>query len=64
MTPERRERLLALDALHREFVARKLRATPFDPASRPGSADYNVHYVDLDGDDDEFHARAKAIFAA
>lgn len=64
MMPERRAKLLALDALHQEFVARKLSAVPFDPASRPGSADYNVHYVDLDGDDDGFHARAKAIFAA
>lgn len=61
MTPERRAKLLALDKLHSEFVARKLESTPFDPDSRPGSPDYNVHFVDLDGDDDEFHRRAMAI---
>jgi hypothetical protein len=61
MTPERRAKLLALDELHREFVARKLPSTPFDPENRPGSEDYNQHYVDLDGDDDEFHRRAMAI---
>lgn len=64
MTPARRAKLLALDALHREFVARKLPVTTFDPASRPGSEDYNQHYVDLDGDDDEFHRRAMEIVSA
>lgn len=53
--------LLALDELHQQFVARRLASTPFDPDSRPGSKDYNQHYVDLDGDDDEFHRRAMAI---
>lgn len=60
MTPNRRAKLLALNEVHNEFVARQLAATPFDPASRPGSKDYNQHYVDLDGDDDAFHAAAMA----
>lgn len=58
MTPERREKLLALDALHRQFVRDQLPKTPFNPEDRPGSEDYNQHYVDLVADDDEFHRRA------
>lgn len=64
MTPARRAKLLALDALHREWAASKLADVPFDPASRPGSGDYNQHYVDLDGDDDEFHRKAMEIVTA
>lgn len=63
MTPERRAKLLALDELHRQWVADKLDSTPFDPEIRPGSKDYNQHFVDLDADDDEFHRRAMAIVA-
>lgn len=61
MKPARRARLEALGALHEEWVKSKLAAVPFDPGSRPGSDDYNQHYVDLDGDDDAFHAAAMAI---
>jgi DNA-binding transcriptional MocR family regulator len=64
MTPERREQLLALAEVHDAWVQAKLPDTPFDPDSRPDSADYNVHYVDLDGDDDDFHTRAMAAVAA
>lgn len=64
MTPERRAKLLALDALHSEFVQAKLPVTPFDPANRPGSEDYNIHYLDLDADEDEFHRQAMAIVTA
>lgn len=63
MTPERRAKLLALAEVHDAWVQSKLASVPFDPASRPGSEDYNQHYVDLDGDDDEFHAAAMAAVA-
>lgn len=61
MTPQRRAKLLALDDLHRQWVAPRIESTPFDPDDRPGSRDYNQHFVDLDGDDDEFHRQAMAI---
>lgn len=61
MTPERRALLIAQAEVHDRWVQSKLAAVPFDSAGRPGSEDYNQHYVDLDGDDDEFHAAMAAI---
>jgi hypothetical protein len=58
---ERFRRLAALAAWHDEWVARKLADAPFNPEGRPEGSDYNLHYVDLEADDDEFHARAQEI---
>jgi hypothetical protein len=58
---ERIRRLAALAAWHDEWVDRKLAEAPFNPESRPDGSDYNLHYVDLEADDDEFHQRARAI---
>lgn len=46
---------------HREWVLARVDASPFDPTGRPVGSDYNQHYVDLDNDDDEFHAEARRI---
>lgn len=62
MTPERKARLIALGALHDEWVATVLPASPFNPVGRKTGSDYNLHYVDLEADDDEFHRRAADIF--
>lgn len=62
MTPERRARLVALGALHDEFVQAKQADAPFRPDEHAGEQDYNVHYLDIEADDDEFHRRAREIF--
>jgi hypothetical protein len=59
MTPERRARLRALAELHDQFVVDQLAVSPFDPAG--SGSDYNIHYVDLEADTDEFHRRAEQL---
>lgn len=54
-----RAKLAALAAVHADWVAQHLDSSPFTP-SRKRKSDYNLHYVDLDADDDEFHQRAAA----
>lgn len=61
MTPERRAQLIALGDWHAEWVARQLPGAPFRPEGRKAGSDYNQHYVDLESDDNEFHARARQI---
>lgn len=61
MTPERRAMLKALAAAHDEFVARRLADSPFAPEGRPATSDYNLHFVDLEADDDQFHEAARQI---
>lgn len=61
MTPERRAKLMALGALHDEFVRAKQADAPFHPEEHEGERDYNLHHVDLEADDDEFHRRAREI---
>lgn len=51
-----------LAALHDRFVAQQLPGAPFHPEGRKDGSDYNLHYVDLEADTDQFHAEAKAIF--
>ena len=58
---ERIRQMAALAAWHDEWVERKLAEAPFDPEGRPEGSDYNLHYVDIEADDDEFHQRARAI---
>jgi hypothetical protein len=55
------KRLAALAAWHDEWVADRLDSAEFHPAGRKKGSDYNLHYVDLESDDDEFHAKAREI---
>jgi 8-oxo-dGTP pyrophosphatase MutT (NUDIX family) len=53
-----RRRLAALAAWQDQWSQQRLDG-PFHP--RGPKSDYNLHYVDIDGDDDEFHRRAREI---
>jgi len=53
-----RQRLAALATWQDQWSQRHLDG-PFHP--RGAKSDYNLHYVDIDGDDDEFHQRAQEI---
>jgi hypothetical protein len=55
--------MAALAAWHDEWVARKLAEAPFNPEGRPEGSDYNLHYVDLEADDEEFHVRVREILS-
>ncbi len=61
MTPSRRARLIALGALHDRFAAAKIDGSPFRPSGRTEGSDYNIHYVDLESDDDTFHDAAREV---
>lgn len=53
--------LAALAAWQDDWVTRKLPTVEFDLSRSREGSDYNQHYVDLDGDDDAFHRKARAI---
>jgi hypothetical protein len=55
-----RSRLAALSEGHAQWVDRELPGARFDAAGRRAKSDYNQHYVDLEADDDAFHAAARA----
>lgn len=56
-----RHRLDDLAAWHRKWATQRLDTAPFDPSGRKPGSDYNLHYVDIDGDDDTFHDEANRI---
>jgi hypothetical protein len=59
---EYQRRLAELADWHFEWVQRKLnQKLEFEPGGRRRGSDYNQHFVDMDNDDDEFHARAREI---
>jgi hypothetical protein len=60
---KRKARMAALADAHDEWVGEKLAAgkVPFKPQGRKPGSDYNQHNVDLEADDDAFHAKAKRI---
>jgi len=63
MNPDRRRRLIALADWHQEWVEANLAraSAEFDSRGRKPGSDYNQHHVDVDADDDEFHAEARRI---
>lgn len=60
MTPERRRRMVELAEWHRDWTERRLSNTGFHPDTNDAE-DYNMHYVDVEADDDAFHTRARQI---
>lgn len=52
--------LVALAEWHDQWQQQRLPGAEFDPDTNR-AADYNMHYVDMVADDDEFHREARRI---